>query len=154
MAISLTSDLHKLTLILDIDKLIPNLSYLCSFYHYLQNTFTNAERLLETAEQLGQTGECNPDDIYQVAKVLEQKVRNFVSRLECRKSLLDMSVSFHTHAKEVSLCLRLILFLGVVVGVGTCHEENENWPIYLPNFDQKSDPCLYRKSKFLPILIH
>ncbi len=72
-------------------------------YYHLQNTFTNADRLLETADQLAQTGECNPDDIYQVAKALEQKVRNFVARLECRKSLLDMSVSFHTHAKEVSM---------------------------------------------------
>ncbi|XP_033628960.1 kalirin-like [Asterias rubens] len=67
-----------------------------------QNTFTNADRLLANADQLAQTGECNPEDIYQVARVLEEKVRDFITRTECRKQLLDMSVSFHTHAKELT----------------------------------------------------
>ena len=31
---------------------------------FLQNTYTNAEKLLAAAEELAQTGECNADDIY------------------------------------------------------------------------------------------
>ena len=34
--------------------------------------------------------------------------------------------------------------------VGTCHGENENWPIHLPNFDPKLDPYIYQKSKICP----
>ena len=30
----------------------------------MQNTYTNAEKLLAAAEELAQTGECNADDIY------------------------------------------------------------------------------------------
>jgi hypothetical protein len=30
----------------------------------LQNTYTNAEKLLAAAEELAQTGECNAEDIY------------------------------------------------------------------------------------------
>lgn len=36
----------------------------------LQNTYTNAEKLLAAAAELAQTGECNADDIYSVAHQL------------------------------------------------------------------------------------
>jgi hypothetical protein len=39
-----------------------------------QNTFTNAEKLLAAAEELAQTGECSPNEIYAVARQLEQHV--------------------------------------------------------------------------------
>lgn len=68
-----------------------------------QNTYTNADKLLEAAEQLAQTGECDPEEIYKAARHLEVRIQDFVRRVEQRKLLLDMSVSFHTHAKEVSL---------------------------------------------------
>ncbi len=48
-----------------------------SFYHVFlifQNTFTNAEKLLAAAEELAQTGECSPNEIYAVARQLEQHV--------------------------------------------------------------------------------
>lgn len=67
-----------------------------------QNTYTNADKLLEAAEQLAQTGECDPEEIYQAAHQLEDRIQDFVRRVEQRKILLDMSVSFHTHVKEVS----------------------------------------------------
>lgn len=66
-----------------------------------QNTYTNADKLLEAAEQLAQTGECDPEEIYQAAHQLEDRIQDFVRRVEQRKILLDMSVSFHTHVKEV-----------------------------------------------------
>lgn len=66
-----------------------------------QNTYTNADKLLEAAEQLAQTGECDPEEIYQAAHQLEDRIQDFVRRVEQRKVLLDMSVAFHTHSKEV-----------------------------------------------------
>ena len=66
-----------------------------------QNTYTNADKLLEAAEQLAQTGECDPEEIYQAAHQLEDRIQDFVRRVEQRKILLDMSVAFHTHVKEV-----------------------------------------------------
>lgn len=69
---------------------------------FLQNTYTNADKLLEAAEQLAQTGECDPEEIYQAAHQLEDRIQDFVRRVEQRKILLDMSVSFHTHVKEVN----------------------------------------------------
>lgn len=67
----------------------------------VQNTYTNADKLLEAAEQLAQTGECDPEEIYQAAHQLEDRIQDFVRRVEQRKVLLDMSVAFHTHVKEV-----------------------------------------------------
>lgn len=70
----------------------------------VQNTYTNADKLLEAAEQLAQTGECDPEEIYQAAHQLEDRIQDFVRRVEQRKVLLDMSVAFHTHVKEVGSC--------------------------------------------------
>lgn len=75
--------------------------YFFFFHLYLQNTFTNAERLLKDAAQLAQTGECEPDEIEPVARALEAKVGDFISRVAQRRQLLVMSVAFHQHSKEV-----------------------------------------------------
>lgn len=82
-----------------------------------QNTYTNADKLLEAAEQLAQTGECDPEEIYQAAHQLEDRIQDFVRRVEQRKVLLDMSVAFHTHVKEVCILsspLRSVLFYSTV----------------------------------------
>ncbi|XP_068592101.1 triple functional domain protein isoform X1 [Cebidichthys violaceus] len=71
------------------------------FEEVAQNTYTNADKLLEAAEQLAQTGECDPEEIYQAAHQLEDRIQDFVRRVEQRKVLLDMSVAFHTHVKEL-----------------------------------------------------
>uniref|UniRef100_A0A8C2BSX1 Kalirin RhoGEF kinase n=1 Tax=Cyprinus carpio TaxID=7962 RepID=A0A8C2BSX1_CYPCA len=71
------------------------------FQEVAQNTYTNADKLLEAAEQLAQTGECDPEEIYAAAHQLEVRVQEFVRRVEQRKLLLDISVSFHTHTKEL-----------------------------------------------------
>lgn len=75
-----------------------------------QNTYTNADKLLEAAEQLAQTGECDPEEIYQAAHQLEDRIQDFVRRVEQRKVLLDMSVAFHTHVKEVCRSTFLTIF--------------------------------------------
>ncbi|KAJ7985626.1 hypothetical protein DPEC_G00354020 [Dallia pectoralis] len=71
------------------------------FEEVAQNTYTNADKLLEAAEQLAQTGECDPEEIYQAAHQLEDRIQDFVRRVEQRKVLLDVSVAFHTHVKEL-----------------------------------------------------
>ncbi|XP_028291403.1 kalirin isoform X2 [Gouania willdenowi] len=71
------------------------------FEDVAQNTYTNADKLLEAAEQLAQTGECDPEEIYKAARHLEVRIQDFVRRVEHRKLLLDLSVSFHTHTKEL-----------------------------------------------------
>ncbi|XP_041858726.1 kalirin isoform X2 [Melanotaenia boesemani] len=71
------------------------------FEDVAQNTYTNADKLLEAAEQLAQTGECDPEEIYKAARHLEVRIQDFVRRVEHRKLLLDISVSFHTHTKEL-----------------------------------------------------
>lgn len=77
----------------------------CNVILMFQNTYTNADKLLEAAEQLAQTGECDPEEIYQAAHQLEDRIQDFVRRVEQRKVLLDMSVAFHTHVKEVCISL-------------------------------------------------
>ncbi|KAF7707997.1 triple functional domain protein-like isoform X2 [Silurus meridionalis] len=71
------------------------------FEEVAQNTYTNADKLLEAAEQLAQTSECDPEEIYQAAHQLQDRIQDFVRRVEQRKVLLDMSVAFHTHGKEL-----------------------------------------------------
>lgn len=68
----------------------------------LQNTYTNAEKLLTAAEELAQTGECNADEIYSVAQELESHVTSFASRVQQRRRRLDLAVHFYTQEKEVS----------------------------------------------------
>ena len=81
------------------------------YFPFLQNTFTNAERLLKDAAQLAQTGECEPDEIEPVARALELKVHDFVSRVAQRRQLLVMSVAFHQHSKEVCWISDSTLFI-------------------------------------------
>ena len=69
--------------------------------HPLQNTYTNAEKLLEAAGQLAQSGECEEGEIYSAAGDLELRMQAFIQRVEQRKLLLDLAVSFYTHTKEV-----------------------------------------------------
>lgn len=67
----------------------------------LQNTYTNAEKLLGAAEELAHTGECDASEIYSVAHELEQHVAEFAARVQQRRRRLDLAVLFYTHEKEV-----------------------------------------------------
>lgn len=69
----------------------------------MQNTYTNATKLLTAAEELAHTGECAPDEIYAVAQELEAHVSSFAARVEQRRRRLDLAVVFYTHEKEVFL---------------------------------------------------
>ena len=78
-------------------------------YFLLQNTYTNAEKLLTAAEELAQTGECNADEIYSVAHELESHVTSFAARVEQRRRRLDLAVLFYSHDKEVSSAALMII---------------------------------------------
>lgn len=68
----------------------------------LQNTYTNADKLLAAAEELAHTGECDPDEIYSVARELEAHVASFAARVEQRRRRLDLAVLFYTREKELA----------------------------------------------------
>ena len=68
----------------------------------LKNTYTNAEKLLAAAEELAQTGECNADDIYSVARELEAHITSFAGRVEARRHVLELAVLFFSHVEELS----------------------------------------------------
>lgn len=68
----------------------------------MQNTYTNADKLLAAAEELAHTGECDPDEIYSVAHELEAHVTSFAARVEQRRRRLDLAVLFYTHEKDLS----------------------------------------------------
>nr|CAD7567562.1 unnamed protein product [Timema californicum] len=83
-------------------RLTTDVLRVCSL-SLLQNTYTNAEKLLTAAEELAQTGECNADEIYSVAHELESHVTSFAARVEQRRRRLDLTVLFYNREKEVSL---------------------------------------------------
>ena len=72
-----------------------------SDFFIFQNTITNADKLLAAADELAQTGECDPQEIYREARQLEERMHSFLTRVERRRALLDMATAFYTHTKEV-----------------------------------------------------
>lgn len=73
------------------------------FEQVAQNTITNTEKLLGAAEELAQTGECDPQEIYSEAKQLEDRINEFLVRVERQRHLLDLTVAFYSHTKELNL---------------------------------------------------
>ena len=73
-----------------------------TFEGVVQNTYTNAEKLLAAAEELAQTGECNADDIYRVATELETHISGFAQRVEQRRRVLELAVLFFSHVEELT----------------------------------------------------
>ncbi|MPC23919.1 Kalirin [Portunus trituberculatus] len=71
------------------------------FENVAQNTYTNAEKLLQAAEELAHTGECNPEEIYNVAQTLDTHIARFATRVQKRHRLLSMAILFYTHEKEL-----------------------------------------------------
>jgi len=74
-----------------------------TFEGVVQNTYTNAEKLLAAAAELAQTGECNAEDIYSVAHQLESHISGFAGRVEARRRTLDLAIHFYSHADEVRM---------------------------------------------------
>lgn len=75
------------------------------FESVVQNTYTNGAKLLAAADEFARMAECNPDEIYRVAKRLEAHVRKFAERVERRRQVLHLAVMFYTHDKEITAWL-------------------------------------------------
>lgn len=73
------------------------------FESIAQNTYTNAEKLMAAAEELAQTGECNPEEINRVAHELRTRVQRFANRVEKRRQLLALTTMFYTHDKDLTV---------------------------------------------------
>lgn len=67
-----------------------------------QNTYTNADKLLAAAEEFAQTGECNAQEIYLVAKGLEKHINKFSKKVERRRYVLQLGVLFYTHSQDLT----------------------------------------------------
>ena len=67
-----------------------------------QNTYTNAEKLLAAAEELARTGECNSEEISEVARQLQSNIGNFAKRVENRRTILNLAVSFYSIDKDIN----------------------------------------------------
>lgn len=72
------------------------------FEKVAQNTYSNAAKLLSAADELANSGEVAPNEIYAVAQELESHVASFAMRVDQRRRRLEAAVSFYTHEKEVS----------------------------------------------------
>ncbi|XP_037067885.1 triple functional domain protein-like [Pollicipes pollicipes] len=72
------------------------------FVNVAQNTYTNAEKLLTAADELARTGECNAEEVYRVAAELDERIAAFVERVEKRRRLLELTVTFYTHFQELT----------------------------------------------------
>lgn len=64
---------------------------------------TNAEKLLSSADELSQTGECDSLELYAEAKRLEEHIQHFLMMVERRRNILDLTVTFYSHVNEVCL---------------------------------------------------
>lgn len=73
----------------------------------LQNTYTNAAKLLEAARHLASSGECNPEEIQKRVDYFEKRVQEFIDRVNRRKALLKLAVNFYSRTQKVgqSLCI-------------------------------------------------
>lgn len=76
-----------------------------------QNTYTNTDKLINAAEELARTGECDAEEIYLVAQELETVVNKFASRVQRRRRLVDSAVLFYTQEKQVRILFALIFLL-------------------------------------------
>lgn len=68
-----------------------------------QNTYTNAEKLLEAADQLAQSGECEEEEIYQAARDLELRMQVSEDREWTDENILmsESYVKVMAHTAEI-----------------------------------------------------
>lgn len=78
---------------------IPWYNVFCGFT--LQNTYTNAAKLLEAARHLASSGECNPEEIQKRVDYFEKRVQEFIDRVNRRKELLKLAVNFYSRTQKV-----------------------------------------------------
>ncbi|XP_064646133.1 triple functional domain protein-like isoform X3 [Lineus longissimus] len=106
------------------------------FESVAQNTITNADKLLVAAEELAHTGECNPQEIYKEARDLEERMQKFLQAIERRRNVLDMSVAFYTHVKELTSWFDELKQELKTAGVADTIEQGED---LLAQFQQQRD---------------
>lgn len=80
------------------------------FGFIFQNTYTNAAKLLEAARHLASSGECNNDEIQKRVDYFEQRVQEFINRVNRRKTLLNLAVNFYSRTQKVSDIIAHIKF--------------------------------------------
>ena len=80
------------------------------FGFVFQNTYTNAAKLLEAARHLASSGECNNDEIQKRVDYFEQRVQEFINRVNRRKTLLNLAVNFYSRTQKVSDIIAHIKF--------------------------------------------
>ncbi|XP_057304422.1 triple functional domain protein-like isoform X4 [Hydractinia symbiolongicarpus] len=72
------------------------------FEKSFQDTYHKAKKLLETASQLAETKECDPNEIKLKASQLEIEVKAFTSKIKKRRELLKMAVSFFKNTQKLN----------------------------------------------------
>lgn len=76
-----------------------------SYEHFdsvAQNTYTNAEKLLAAAHELAQTGSCNAQEMCQLANDLDIRIQQFARKVDQRKNLLNLVVTFYSEEARIS----------------------------------------------------
>jgi triple functional domain protein len=71
------------------------------FENVAQNTYRNAEKLLAAADELAQSGEVAPQEIFSVVRDLKSHVTSFAERVEQRRRRLDLAVLFYSNEKDI-----------------------------------------------------
>lgn len=71
--------------------------------------------MLAAADELAQTGECDATEIYSEAHELEQRMHGFLTALQRRRAVLDLTVIFYSHVHEVCKSFRIYVSVDVAM---------------------------------------
>uniref|UniRef100_A0A915IC76 DH domain-containing protein n=1 Tax=Romanomermis culicivorax TaxID=13658 RepID=A0A915IC76_ROMCU len=112
-----------------------------NFDNVAKNTYSNAKKLLSAAQELAGTGVCHPQDIFQIEQRLSQRIANFEKRVNARRTLLNFSVLFHTHYKEIMLWFNEVdrLDAAILIVGDTAEDCERTYRQWLQSNDQTDD---------------
>ncbi|KJH51605.1 RhoGEF domain protein [Dictyocaulus viviparus] len=71
------------------------------FRQIARNTYSNANKLFEASKAILESGVCDAEKMRAMIGDLDQRVQQFTHRVEVRFNLLNQSVLFHTHYREI-----------------------------------------------------
>ncbi|XP_046859404.1 kalirin-like isoform X4 [Xenia sp. Carnegie-2017] len=66
-----------------------------------KNTYTNANQIRDAIKQLQDSGECRADEIRRRTQYFDRRVQNFVRRVDERRQILELAVSFYSCSKNI-----------------------------------------------------
>ena len=66
-----------------------------------QDIYTRGKSLADSAAQLSDTKECNPEEIGALATEFEKELTEFTNRITTRKELLEMATNFFKCTDQV-----------------------------------------------------